>query len=75
MDHQMQLSLDLQSVAERADASRVPVQSVCAQRWKLARSTNVKSNVVLFSLPQIASAENTHSDLIGRILKSVRFYG
>ncbi|AXJ03170.1 hypothetical protein CFN16_03230 [Pseudomonas fluorescens] len=76
MEHHVQLSLDFQSVAERSNDLTDTVQPIPGtfhRSFQLVPQKSSSNIVMLASRKSMTVSRN--SDLIGRILKSVCFYG
>ncbi|SNS72073.1 hypothetical protein [Pseudomonas segetis] len=76
MEHHVQLTLDFHGVAERmSDFPEFvqPLPGALHHRFKLMPEKPI-SNVVMLN-PRASVTVSRNSDLIGRILRSVRFHG
>lgn len=74
MERQNQLSFDFHGVTDHSPICMSASREECFPKLMLRQENLQRSNVIFFT-PRLKSSAHTHSDLISRILKSVRFYG
>lgn len=77
MEQHVQLSLEFHSVTDREGVflgNVQPVQGVSQHRFEVASDRSRSNVVMLSSRPSVALRHGHDSDLISRIVKSVRFF-